>query len=215
MTPESTMGDLVALVADKDCEAVLRGLLEKRRGSLKIRSLKFKIFVHPERDPGCRLRSADLLRQFLRLYAHALVIFDHEGSGYKKQDRRLLETEVEEGLRASGWEGRARAVVIEPELENWVWSDSPHVASALGWETSPGDLRQWMEDSGFLKPDEAKPRRPKEAMQSALRRSGKSRSSSIFREITEGVSLLHCTDESFLKLRETLREWFGEESNHL
>lgn len=214
MTPEPPKRDLVALVADKDCEAVLRGLLEKRRDSLRIRDLRFNIFVHDERDPGCRLKSADFLRDFLRMYAHALVVFDHEGSGYPGEDRSRLEAEVESRLRESGWGERARAVVIKPELENWVWSDSPHVESALGWGPSPSDLRKWLVDCGFLKTGENKPRRPKEAMQSALRSARKGRSSSIFREIAERVSLLHCTDESFLKLRETLREWFGEESNH-
>ena len=44
-----------------------------------------------------------------------------------------LETEAEQRLSSSGWDDRAVAIVLDPELEIWVWSDSPEVDDVLGW----------------------------------------------------------------------------------
>jgi hypothetical protein len=44
--------DLVLLVADKNIEHGLRGLLSRPQ-ALGIRSVTSKTYVHPQRDPGC------------------------------------------------------------------------------------------------------------------------------------------------------------------
>ena len=45
--------DLIILVADKNMEHTIKGLLA-RPPALGIRPLSFDIRVHPERDAGCR-----------------------------------------------------------------------------------------------------------------------------------------------------------------
>lgn len=133
--------DLALLVADKNMEGALRGLLSRPK-SLGLREIAFDLYVHPERDHGCLLRSHHFLRPFSHQYAHALVLLDRDGCGQESVDRATLERQVEDHLAASGWADRAAAIVIDPELEIWVWSDSPHIATALGW-ASDGPGAQW------------------------------------------------------------------------
>ena len=125
--------DLIVLVADKDIKETIEGLLTKRTRSLGIRPVQYKVLPNNEHDPGCLDRSAELLASFCTTHAHAMVIFDREGCGQDTESRSELEATVETALRKAGWGDRTAAIVIDPELENWVWSPSPHVADCLGW----------------------------------------------------------------------------------
>lgn len=199
--------DLILLVPDKNMEASLRGLLSRPQ-SLAFRSLTYDLFVHPDRDPGCLLRSHDFLRPFSARYGYALVLLDQEGCGQQHRDRTELEAGIEERLGQSGWEGRSAAVVISPELENWVWSDSPRVDAALGWDRKEMALRDWLREKELLSPGAAKPAEPKRAVELVLRTVRRPRSSSIYLELAKGVSTERCTDPAFQKLRRCLGEWF-------
>ena len=197
---------MIVLVADANMEFAVQGIL-KRTSALAIRSPTFDIFVHPEHDPGCLRRAGEFLRSAggERRYVHALVLFDRRGCGRDLESRVQLEAAVEEQLHPD-WSAQASAIALDPELESWVWSDSPHVESILGWEGK--DLRSWLEGKGLLNKGQAKPPDPKMAVESALREVGKQRSSVLFRRLAEKVSLQRCTDESFVKLKATLVRWF-------
>ena len=207
MNTSERQRDILFLVADRNTEAAVRGLLSRPR-SLAIRSVEAVIRTHPEKDPGCYLRGHDFLRAFCNRYAHGIVIFDREGCGNEAQSREALETEVEKRLAKNGWADRAKVIVIDPELESWVWSDSPEVAEALGWAGRSPALRPWLTEKGFLQEIESKPYHPKEAVEAALRRVRKPRSSAIYRELAESVSFRRCIDPAFEKLTATLRAWF-------
>ncbi len=185
----------------------MKGLLG-RPEALGIRELAHDIYVHPQRDPGCLHRSADFLRAFPRQFLHSLVIFDREGCGDATNSRIDLEQQLENQLARAGWGDRAAAIVLDPELEIWVWSDSPEVPQALGWQNSQPDLWSWLIDKGFLQTAGAKPPRPKEAVEAAIRQSRKRRSSSLYFELARRVSLRRCIDPSFEKLRGILQAWF-------
>ena len=105
-------------------------------------------------------------------YSHGLMIFDHEGCGHENEPVADVESIVRHHLHNSGWGDRAEVVVIEPELEAWVWSDSPHVEEVLGWSNQIPSLRAWLTDRHLLAPRATKPSRPKEAMQAAIRQTG-------------------------------------------
>ncbi len=72
-------------------------------------------------------------------------------------------------------------------------------------------LREWLVDKGWVHPPDLKPGRPKEAFDSALREAGVPRSSSLYQQIAERVSLRGCEDRSFQRLCSILREWFPAE----
>jgi len=198
--------DLALLVADSMIEFAVRGVLG-RRASLRIRPVTFSSWTHPERDPGCRLRAHEFLRPFSSSFSHALVVFDRDGSG-SDESREALELEVGTRLAASGWNDRASVVVIAPELEAWVWSDSPAVPSILGWESQGADMRDWLTRAGFWPDGEVKPSEPKAALSAVLREVRQPHSASLFRELAEQVSLIRCADPAFAKLRSTLTAWF-------
>ncbi|MFA0782245.1 methylation-associated defense system protein MAD4 [Fervidibacter sacchari] len=203
------MKDLVVLVADKDMEAGIRTLLEKRYDALGIRRVEADVFVHPEHDPGVFHKAHVFLRQYSNQYRYALVMFDHEGCGQENRPASQLESEVKERLeREAGWRGRCEVIVIEPELEVWVWSKSPHVAGALGLTAE--EMEQIL--NRFERNRLGKPKFPKEAMNACLRQSKIPRSSSIYAELAGKVSLKSCSEPSFEKFRDTLKRWFPKSS---
>lgn len=199
--------DLICLVADKNAEQSILSLLD-RPDALGIRHVTFEVLVHPEHDPGCFLRSPELLRSFANRFTHAIVVFDREGCGREEDSRKELELDLEKRLSRTGWQKRAAAIVLDPELEAWVWSDSPHVDAALGWAGRNPDLRSWLQDHDLLDPHGPKPGRPKEAVERALQVVRKPRSSALYRQLAQEVGLARCVDPSFSKLRRTLRRWF-------
>jgi hypothetical protein len=201
------MSDLIVLVPDKNMEASVRGLLGRFK-ALGIRQLDHRLLVHPGRDPGCLGQGHDLLRPFTRQYAHALVLLDREGCGRETESREALEDSVERKLQSSGWGHRARAIVIDPELEIWVWSDSPHIPAALGSKDDLPTVRRWLIDHDLWTEGRPKPDDPKAAMERILRINSRPRSSSIYEELARKVGLQRCQDLAFLKLRETLVAWF-------
>jgi hypothetical protein len=129
------VNDLVVLVADKNIEFAIKGILENHH-KLGVRPLpeEQRKILQAQQDAGCFRRCDDLLRPFSRDFNHALVLLDREGSGKEKLSREEMESDIEKRLGASGWEDeRAVAVVFDPELEIWVWSDSPQVDEVLNW----------------------------------------------------------------------------------
>jgi hypothetical protein len=168
--------------------------------------------MHIERDPGCFNHGHDFLRPFVNSYAHGLVMFDRIGSGQEQLSRIDLESKVNQRLRATGWNDRAETIVLDPELEVWIWSDSPHVEFCLGWEGHEPNLRSWLANQQLYDPKSTKPEDPKKATVQALREVGKPRSSSIYGQLVGNVSLRKCTDGAFQKFKDILSGWFPVEA---
>lgn len=201
------MSDLIILVPDKNMEAAVGGILDRSR-SLGLGQLRHRILVHPARDPGCLGQGHEFLRSFARSHRYGLILFDRVGCGREHESREDLESEVETRLRDSGWDDRARAIVIDPELEGWVWSDSPHLTAALGWKGDLSELRRWLNEHRHWSQGRRKPDDPKAAMEEILRLNKRPRSSSIYGELARKVSLQRCQDAAFLKLKAALATWF-------
>ncbi len=202
------MKDLFVLVADLDIEVTMKGLLTKRQPSLGIRDIDPTFIRHMHRDPGCRRGAAETARKFVNDHKYALVLFDKHGSGDEQARRQDIQSAVEKDLRQAGWENRSKAIVIEPELEMWVWSGSSHVGKALGWDEGTDALRKWLCENNLWPGDEGKPPDPKLAMKRAMEVKKHSPRPEVFRNLAEGVSLTNCKDSAFLELCKTLQEWF-------
>ena len=118
---------------------------------------------------------------------------------------------IHDNLHRNGWaRERCAVVVIEPELEAWLWQDNPHVAEVLRYRSEPG-LRALLTQQGFWETTMPKPARPKEAVEYVLRRTRRPRSSALYAEIASKVSVAGCVDVAFQHLAETLRLWFPAE----
>ncbi len=209
MRDGSNMDDLVALVADVCIGQTLSGLLSRSK-SLGIRNISHRIIVHPNRDPGCVKGAADALRCHLQNYRHCVVILDRQGCG-KRESREDIQGQVEDQLHNNGWP-HGQVIVIDPELEVWVWSDSPVVADLLQWPDYQ-TLQGWLQREGYWPAGAAKPPNPKAAMLAAMENAPRSprcrQSAGNFFYLASQVSLRRCQDPAFNALQQTLRQWFS------
>jgi hypothetical protein len=203
------MKDLVVVVADRDTEQAISALL-RRNQALQIRAVDFDIFVHPERDPGVLQRGVALLNEInaLQKYRYALLLFDREGCGKEALTPSELEQQVQQQLDMSGWQGRSAVVVIDPELESWVFATSPHVVDVFAG--GDAEVFQRVVES-FPKTPLGKPQKPKEAVEKLLRQKAIVRSSALYKELASRVSLKGCTDPAFQRLCAILRSWFPQD----
>lgn len=201
------MKDLFVLAADQDMLSAMIGLLERPK-ALGTRQIHYAIDRHRRRDPGCRTDASRRLRPYLNEYRYALVVFDKRGCGLEAESRENIQITVERDLSRNGWQGRSKAIVIDPELESWVWSRSNHVPRILGWTEGYDELRSWLDSGGLWPADATKPPEPKMAMRSALREQKRSVSASLFDQLARSVSLQRCECPAFKELKGTLRGWF-------
>lgn len=203
-------GDVVVLVADKDLEEAAAALL-RRTDDLGLGSFRFEVRRHPNHDGGCRTGAANFLRPFLRRYRRSLVLFDRDGCG-SSLSREEIQDGVEADLSRNGWADRTKAVVIDPELEAWVWGDLARTSRILGWEEDAAGLRRWLRSRSLWERHGAKPSDPKTAMRTAMehapRGRRRKRSARIFAEIASSAAVDDCRDAAFNELVRTLRTWF-------
>ncbi len=205
------MNDLLLLVPDKNTKFVLDGLLT-RHLAFHIKKLKYEIYIHPQRDPGVYRHGADFLRGFYKQYEKAIIFVDREGTGQEVKTAGEIEADIKSNAEKAGWKGRIEVIVLDPELEIWAWVQSPHLAINLGWKNFR-ELKVFVNSHGYWENGQAKPTRPKEAMEIALREKRIPRSSAIYKKIAETASFAHCQEPSFLKFKKTLIKWFALESD--
>jgi hypothetical protein len=201
------MKNLIVLCADKKIENTIDALLG-RPAALRIRQINYDIKVHANRDPGCFHYAHSFLKPLRLQYDHALVVFDRDWDGAPSQSAEALEDAVNTKLKAD-WGDKAASVVISPELEAWVWSDSPHVESELGWPSRLGGLRRWLEGKGLWSTVADKPADPKKAVEAATREAKVPWTAAVCRGLASNVSVDRCTDGAFQKLKAILNVWFG------
>lgn len=201
-------GDLVVVVADGGIEQAIRGMLTRPQ-ALGIRPLNGVEFPKlKEQDGGTYARGHELAALYRDTHEHALIVFDLDWEGRPSNDPAVLEATVE-GALAAEWGPRGRCVVINPELEVWVWSDSPHVATSLGWGGMP-ELKQWLGTKGLWNAADLKPADPKKAYLAAIEAKRVQKSNANFHSLAETVSFTRCQDRSFRRLRDILRTWFAQ-----
>lgn len=211
MTDQPCSRDLLVLVADADMREVMRGVLG-RSDEVAAGQLDFDVQVHPQRDGGCRTGAATYLRPYLKRFRYCMVVFDRYGCG-SRDSREDIQRSVESDLARNGWDGRSKVIVIEPELEAWIWGDLKAASRQVGW---PGDhtaLRERLAAEGHWPRDQDKPEDPKRAMREAMSRSPlrrqPRRSARVFRKIADSARFDGCRDAAFNELRETLMTWFS------
>jgi len=199
------MKDLFVLVADKYMEETLSTILG-RHASIGIRPIDFEVCRLFSHDSGCYRDSCGLLKTQVDSFQHALTVFDYEGCGV---ENRMQPLEIEQKLNdelTKDWNDGAKAIVIVPELEKWIWSRSPSFASSLKWRDRV-DVWTWSQNY-FPFDNNGKPERPKEALNAAMRKAGTPKSTSIYKEIARKVSFRNCQDAAFNRMLDYLRNWF-------
>lgn len=205
------MKDLVVLAADKDLKTALESLL-KRHQALEICPITFDVYTDPGHDPTCARQGVQFLNSFYGQYHHALLMFDYEGSGMEQKfSADELQQALDSQLQSGPWKTDAKTILLTPELEAWVWSDSPNLSDAIRWKGPRTSMNDWLVQKELLTQGQIKPARPKEALDAALYEAKQPHSSSLFGVLAEKVSFRNCTDVSFGKFCDTLRHWFPRE----
>lgn len=214
------MNDLLFLVADTNMREAVAGLLERDQVHRVIGCAPFGFdgrrdikVAAGQNDPGLYVRANELLRPLAADYRHAVVIVDEEWDG--SPGAEVIARQILAHLADAGWPAdRALALVVCPEADVWLWSDSPHSATALGWP-SWDLLRPALEREGWMREGERKPGRPKEAAEWALRNCGHRapRSAALYREVSSRVSVHRCEDGALALLLAALRTWFPVEAS--
>lgn len=187
----------------------MEGALQ-RPEALGIRPITTEFRVHSGRDGGARKSGPDILGLERKRFRHGLLVLDFEGSGTSCSSALELENELDARV-FSIWGHRAKAIVIEPELDIWIWGSDHAIEQEISWPPGCG-IRNWIRQQGFAIGTNNKPVRPKEAFEAALHRCGLPRSSATYQRITERISLRRCTDAAFLRLRTTLQNWFPQQT---
>lgn len=201
------MKDLIVLVADKNMEFLLRGLLPRIPVIEQIKKFNFEVIVHTYRDPGIFNESHEFLRTFIDKFRYEIVILDIEGSGHENMTREQIENHIEGNLSIAGWNNLSCAIAISPELENWIWVNEVRMQSAISWDSEIG-LYDWLIQNEWKNQDESKPKNPKEAFEAAIRTCNTPRSSSLYFEIAKSSSYKNCEDLAFHKMLNQINHWF-------
>jgi hypothetical protein len=212
--------DCVFLLADKNIRASFEGFFSRHGfhnslgcDQINIDPSQDLIVAAGDNDPGIYTRAHELLRPFLTTHRRAVVVLDAEWEG--SPGAVSIRSHIESMLQVNGWEAdRCVVIVIDPELENWIWQRSIHVARQIGFDST--DEMYTDTDLRLAWPDEQyKPTNPKEALEAILRKKRIPRSSAIYRNITAQVSVSDCRDNAFIQLIEKLREWFPLDSDEV
>jgi hypothetical protein len=199
------MKDLLLLVPDKNTQFALKGALV-RHEALGIHPIEFDFLVHSGRDGGVRSNGATLASLKRNQFKHLLMIFDHEGSGAESTSVSDLTRELEIQLDCH-WGSNAHVIVIEPEVDVWMWGSDNVLSQLLKWNSNIS-IREWLHDKGYRTDQNDKPLRPKEAMEEVLKLLKEPRSSSLYEKIAQRLSLPRCKDPAFVRLHKILQRWF-------
>jgi hypothetical protein len=207
------MRDCFFLVADKNTRYMVEGFLCRplAHESLGCGPFGFDpafdlLVAVGQNDPGIFARASDLIRGRASTHRHVAIVMDAAWDGSPGAD--AIRRELERHIVQAGWaQDDGAAVVIDPEVESWVWQDNPHVQEALGWGRER-PLRPWLAEERLWPLESPKPADPRGCVETVLRVTRLPRSSSIYGRIASRVSVAGCTDPAFVFLLDRLRRWF-------
>ena len=200
--------DVVFVVADDGMMQMVRGFLGHPRAEQRLQCGRFSfdpaadLVKAPNTDAGVYREAPNLLNDgFRATHERAVVMLDAKFPGSPKAEQ--IRTDIS-GRLEGVWQHYA-VVVIEPELEAWLWQDNPNVAEALD---CPADFRSVLAQSGHWPHGQAKPDDPKAALEHLKRQHRADISNAAKRRLAERISVKHCQDAAFTQLCAQLRIWF-------
>ncbi len=216
------MRDIVFHLADRHMEEGLRAFFSRQDWHHVLKCRRFEVDpmsnsdfyrVAGETDGGLWKHAHKNLHIFKEQYRHAVIMLDAEFD--PQPGPNVLRADIGKAMLASGWdEDRFGVVVIEPELEAWLWAPNHNVARAFG-HANFEELRTFLESEGLWDPGAPKPHSLKAARDRAARRGGKRTGGPIFRSVFEHISrraLDACVEHGLKTLRMMLGTWFPPEN---
>lgn len=204
------MKDLFVLTADLDAKVVMQSVLQ-RYESLSIRPISFDVDRHTMRDAGVVKDGPELVRRCKGIYKKVLLLWDYHGSGWHKFSPEECVLKIQTRLDSVTWKDNSGAVVLVPELEEWVWQNESSICKRFG--ISEDNLKNWVFDFAVKQKtsvENVKKFKPKELLEFiCLDKVGRTISPKDFEVIARTASLTDwMTSESFASLVSLLRDWF-------
>lgn len=208
------------LVADKAMKAVFETFFNRNGAFARLgtREFTYDLIQTPgETDPDLYQRPDEVLAdQLVTPETHPRVVVTLDQQFHTGFPAKHIRDTARERLKTAGWErAQIHVVVIEPELESWMWHDADGpmqvVEAAFRYDRAHRGglpLREKLAQQNFWPANQAKPKDPKAAFDWARAGYRKASRRDIFCEIVERVGISHCQDGAFQELRAVLAAWF-------
>jgi hypothetical protein len=212
------MRDVIFHLADPNMEAGFRAFFARDDWHYVLGCSRFKIDPESEQDiyrlggetdGGLRKRAHTNLTLFQHLYRHAVIVLDADFK--PSPGAEALQKEISANMLAAGWSQDAFCVVvIDKELEAWLWAPNINVAKAFGHEDFEA-MRRALADKKLWDAGSPKPNDLKAARDLAARLGGRKTGGPLFRGVFSGMSKRACDlcqESGFVTLRSALQRWF-------
>lgn len=205
------MKDLYVLTADIDAFVVMETILERYQ-SLGIRPITFDVDRYYTHDSGMVQTGPEYARTKKGKYKKALLMWDFHGSGKElRETPEVMVKKIQARLDMVSWKDNSGAVVLVPELEEWLWHNEASMCAHLG--ISNGNLDLWIKEFA-IKHDipihSARYDKPKELLEYICHsKIKKTFVSNDFNKIAKIASLKAWRDsQSFREVVNILQTWF-------
>lgn len=145
-------------------------------------------------------------------FGKVLLIWDNHGSGWDdKHTPAESQARIQARLDGVTWQGHSGAVVLVPELEEWIWYDLEAVRQCL--HLTPPECDQLVEtyaNGEGRSSQELKTRKPKELFEFVLHRARRRKPlPDDFTRVASGANLEYWRgSESFRHFVAILQSWF-------
>jgi hypothetical protein len=206
------MKDLFVLTADSDMQALMRAVLARHR-DLRIHPITFEVQRFTGRDSGMVKEGPETARVLVKKaeYSRLILVWDHHGSGWHALRVEEAVTRIQKRLDGVTWADRSAAVVVVPELEEWLWHCPATIARLLELNAAEFDDVTARAAAQIERSRERCCReRPKELFESILYR--KRRRGPLpedFKTLGSSANLANWTgSETFDRFVGILRAWF-------
>jgi len=207
--------DCIFLLADLGMVAAFKGFFSRQGFHYALGTVPFQIDPKLDiicdragNDPGVYSRAHELLRTYQSSHRYAVIVLDNAWEGSPGVEK--IRADISAKMEQVGWaKNRFVVIVIDPELEAWMWQDNPHIARSFGFSKSPS-LRDWLSEQALWPVNSDKPPDPKLAFEKTLKVSKAKIPSVVFKKICSEISFKHCVDDAFGLLTSTLQKWFRD-----
>jgi hypothetical protein len=205
------MKDLFVFTADADALAAIRSVLSRPQ-DIGIRPITSDFRRHTGRDSGMIKDGPELIRKLVLKteFQKVILIWDYDGSGESKSPAESR-AEIQRRLRQVTWEDRSEAVVVVPELEEWLWHDQGALARLL--KTNSAELQQHVQsfaDKRNAAPASCRGKFPKELFEHCFYQAYRRKPlQEDFERIASTADLVAWgTSATFGVFADILRNWF-------
>jgi hypothetical protein len=209
---ESAHKIVFVLTADADAQALIGAVLKRHR-ALRTRAITATVERFVGRDSGMVKDGPEIVRFLVRKdeYSRVILIWDHHGSGWEKRKPNVAVSRIQQRLNGVTWADNLAALVVVPELEEWLWHCPAALARFMGL-----NLTEFDSVTDPLAADLSGSRehccreKPKELFEAILyrqkRRKPLPEDFAMFGSSAKVEQL--CASATFARLIEILRSWF-------